>query len=588
MDAQLANARDGCGGANGRRRRRCAGAIVAAAQARTCGTGRQARSTRAVRRALSRSWALVLLLGAIAPLPARAQAEKFPEGTIGKIEFEGNATITPDKIKPKLLSRVGQTLDQNKLEADLKTLMASKWFSKVDYFLEESPPKSGKYTLLFVVREMPVLTKVEFRGRKNVRLKDIEDTTELKVGKRADPTRTWLAVGQIQRLYQEKGYDLVSVTLLEGGNPGDTKIVIEIFEGPKVKVGGINFVGNHFASAPTLKTHIATRKPIVGLFGRYNADMLDEDRQKLIEYYQAQGFFEVKVTPVTRNGPMLPARSMLTFVIFEGTRYTVRNVVIEGNSKIKTETLRKDLELHSGKPFIMAVREADKTRMLIQYGEIGCIDAEIGCEPRFTDQPGIVDLVYKIEEREPYLLGELRIVGNARTKDKVIRREAVMAGLLPGRGPGQEPDGDIPAAADVAGLFPAGSKDQTSRSRSRSSARRPQGPAVRRTDAAALERDVPRRGCRTRAQARTWCRRRRAAADAGARGRLPDPTVPGLLPFGPEQPFDPPLNAPPLDVPRRRAFRRPRRCRRSGAGQSAASARRGRRAARARSPASPA
>ena len=30
------------------------------------------------------------------------------------------------------------------------------------------------------------------------------------------------------------------------------------------------------------------------------------------------------------------------------------------------------------------------------------------------------------------MLGELEIVGNERTRDKVIRREAVMAGLLPG------------------------------------------------------------------------------------------------------------------------------------------------------------
>ena len=74
-----------------------------------------------------------------------------------KIEFEGNATITPDKIKPKLLSRVGQPLDQDKVEADLKSLMGTKWFSDVTYYLDESPPKSGKYTLIFVVREMPLL-----------------------------------------------------------------------------------------------------------------------------------------------------------------------------------------------------------------------------------------------------------------------------------------------------------------------------------------------------------------------------------------------------------------------------------------------
>ena len=165
---------------------------------------------------------------------ARAQGDRFPEGTIAKIEFEGNATITTDKIKPKLLSRVGQPLDQEKVEADLKTLMGTKWFSDVTPYYDETPPKSGKYTLTFEVREMPLLTKVEFIGRKAIRLKEIEDTTGLKKGNRADPTRTRLAIGQIQRLYQEKGYDLASVTLMEGGNPGDTKVVIEIFEGPKV------------------------------------------------------------------------------------------------------------------------------------------------------------------------------------------------------------------------------------------------------------------------------------------------------------------------------------------------------------------
>ena len=329
-------------------------------------------------------------------LPRKQQAVSTIN-LIAEIAFEGNATITADKIKPKLLSRVGQPLDRDRLEADLKTLIGTKWFSDVRYYLDESPPKSGKWALIFVVREMPLLTKVEFRGRKAIRLKEIEDTTELKAGNRADPMRTRLAVSQIQRLYTEKGYDLASVTLLEGGNPGDTKIVIEIFEGPKVKVNSINFVGNQFASDAQLRIKIATRKPILGLFGKYHSDMLDEDRQKLVEYYQSQGFFEAKVTPVTRPGPE-PGKIDLTFVVSEGTQYKVRNVIIEGNTKLKTEKLREDLELHSGKPFMMAVQEADKNRMLIKYGEIGCIDAQIACEPRFTDQLGVVDLVYKIEE----------------------------------------------------------------------------------------------------------------------------------------------------------------------------------------------
>ena len=354
----------------------------------------------------------------------------FPKEPSSKSSLKGQR-FRLKRSSAKLLSRVGQPLNHEKVEADLKTLLNTKWFSNVDYGVAESPPKSGKYTLIFALKEMTLLTKVEFRGRTAIRLKEIEDTTGLKAGNRADPSQTRRAVSQIQELYREKGYDLASVTLLEGANEGDTKIVIEIFEGPKAKVTSIHFEGNTFASAATLRTHIGTRQSIVGLFGKYHAEMLEEDRQKLVDYYYANGFFEAKVSPVTRSQEK-PGEIDVTFVISEGTQYKVRNVIIEGNRRIKTDALRKDLELLSGKPFMLAVRDADKSRMLVQYGEIGCIDAQIKCEPRFTDKLGVVDLVYSIEEREPFSLGELEIVGNDRTKDKVIRREAVMAGLLPG------------------------------------------------------------------------------------------------------------------------------------------------------------
>ncbi len=341
--------------------------------------------------------------------PDRPLAEKFPEGLISKVELQGNVTIAPDKIMPKLLTRVGQPLDQDRLEADLKTLMGTKWFSDAKYYLDESPPKCGKWTVIFVVREMPLLTKVEFRGRKAVHLKEIEDTTELKAGNRADPIRARSAVSQIQLLYTEKGYDLASVKLLEGGNPADTKIVIEIFEGPRVKVNSISFVGNHFATSGQLRIKIAARKPILGLFGKHHSDMLDENRQKLVEYYQSQGFFEAKVTPVTRPGGE-PGKIDVTFVVSEGTRYKVRDVIIEGNTNIKTEKLREDLALHSGKSFMMAMKEADTNRMLIRYGEIGYIDAQIACEHRLTSERGVVDLVYQIEEHAPsFVFPELEI-----------------------------------------------------------------------------------------------------------------------------------------------------------------------------------
>lgn len=107
---------------------------------------------------------LVLSILTVLPGPAFAQVDRFPEGKIAKIEFEGNNTIRPEQIMPKLLSKVGQPFNHDKVETDLKSLLKTKLFSDVRYYIEESPPKSGKYVLIFAVTEMTLLTKVEFRG----------------------------------------------------------------------------------------------------------------------------------------------------------------------------------------------------------------------------------------------------------------------------------------------------------------------------------------------------------------------------------------------------------------------------------------
>ena len=50
--------------------------------------------------------AVAWLLLACAP-QSHGQVGKLPEGKISEIRFEGNATIPPEKIKAKLLSKVG-------------------------------------------------------------------------------------------------------------------------------------------------------------------------------------------------------------------------------------------------------------------------------------------------------------------------------------------------------------------------------------------------------------------------------------------------------------------------------------------------
>ena len=368
----------------------------------------------------------------LATFLAAVEAEGADAGdlVISEIRVVGNSSITAEQVRGKIKSREGRPFDRNTIEADLKAIVATHWFADVNYTIEKDA--SGRVNVTFMVRELPILTSVEFRGMTKLKLKDLQETTGLKKGARADMVRAQLAVNQIKQLYQEKGYERAEVKLLEGGKAGDTKVVFQIFEGPKFKVGSIEFVGNTFVSDAVLQTRITSKTATLGIIGgTYQRDLIDEDRRKLMEYYQSNGFLDVDVRVHARSGSSLGDQHV-QFVISEGVRFKVRNVVFEGNKQIATEKLRKDLKLHSGETFNDGLREADRKSIEIQYFEIGCIDTKVMPEPKVTEQPGVVDLIYKIEEGRPYILGEIIVKGNARTKDKVVRREAIMAGLLPG------------------------------------------------------------------------------------------------------------------------------------------------------------
>ncbi len=359
----------------------------------------------------------------------------LPEGDIAEIRIEGNTSITREQILGKIRSRVGRPLDRATIDSDLRALDATKWFSDYDILYEPAP--NGKGTILVIrVIEMPILRDVQFigliQGMGHVKLKDIEDATQLKKGARADSMKALTAVHQIQELYEEKGYEKAEIRLLEGGKFGDTKVVIEIFEGPKFKIESIDFVGNTFVDDGVLATKIESRRGYFGLLGaKRQKEGLENDKRALYKYYQDNGYFDVRITAITKPGKQL-GMEQIVFTISEGAQYKVKEILIEGNKQLPEAKLREGMLLKPGDPFNEIVRDIDYRTLSTKYWGIGCIDTKIEKDQPVTDEPGFVRVIYRIEEGNPYILGQLIVRGNARTKDKVVRREALMAGLLPG------------------------------------------------------------------------------------------------------------------------------------------------------------
>ncbi|MEZ6124236.1 MAG: outer membrane protein assembly factor [Planctomycetaceae bacterium] len=369
--------------------------------------------------------ALASLLVAVSLLGTGLTAEELPS-TVVDVRIEGNETIPSSTILQKVHTQPRRALTNRQVREDVRNLMNTRWFYSVQERFESGPDGD---VLVFQVHERPIVRRVEFLGLKKVKLKELKAWTGLEVGSPFDHIANREAVERIKQEYQEKGFYFVHVDLVRGSEPQDREVIFRINEGPKVRVQEKRFVfvgqgqsGNKFVDhltwlvsdrvskdgakglspdAARLRTKTQTKEAFLGLFGGlYKPDSLDQDIESLKQYYRGLGFFDVTIDakPLFSEDR---SSVRLVYTVDEGIPYKVRNIAINGNNVIAGERLRQEKNLRSGAYFNSLPLSKDVNYMLDQYGERGHFFASVVPVPKFTEEPGIVDVIFEIDEDRP-------------------------------------------------------------------------------------------------------------------------------------------------------------------------------------------
>ncbi len=343
------------------------------------------------------------LLTAVFPVVATAQQEG--EVTVADIRIEGNQTISESVILQKIQAQPQRPISERLILEDKRSLMSTRWFFTVKERLDDTP---DGLILVYVVHEKPIVQRVEFRGIKKVKEKHLKAWTGLKAGSPFDARGNFDAVNRIRQEYKDKGYYFVDVNLLKGGKPGDREVIFQITEGPKVQVKERTFEGNKFWANGDLRKNLISKEAFLIFGGIYNPDTIPADIEALKGYYKNVGFFDVEVT-----GKPLFSKDRsdvnLHFTITEGRRYKVRDIRYEGNATIATGRLKNESKLTSGEYYSAYPLAKDVRRMLGYYGEKGHFFATVNPVPHFVEQPGIVDLVFEIDEDRPRYVRDINI-----------------------------------------------------------------------------------------------------------------------------------------------------------------------------------
>jgi outer membrane protein assembly complex protein YaeT len=351
--------------------------------------------------------------------------------TVSDIIIQGNRHVSAEYIRNQMQTRVGKEYLPDQLQEDVRRLYATKQFGNVSASRQDDGTGKVKITI-HIVDYPSVLTKVSYQGNIHLSNDDCAELTGVRVGMPCNTTANKVACKRIMARYNEEGRPYASCDLLKGGEPGDTEVIFNITEGPKVRIKDIDFVGNSFVSGSVLRTHIQSSGKFLNLpiGGTYNAAMLDHDLHELIRYYRGFGYHDVRVA--RELVPTSDGREVLVvFHIHEGVRYRVSDTPqIDGVKSMPREALEANNKMKAGKYYDQATIDGDLTRIKDWLG-VGGREARANAVPVFDpERPGIVQVRYEVEERPPARVGQIFVVGNERTRYNVILRQVP---LYPGQ-----------------------------------------------------------------------------------------------------------------------------------------------------------
>lgn len=346
------------------------------------------------------------------------------------VQYVGGARVAEGAILANMKTAVGDSLDEAVLDEDLKRLYESDLVENVN-FLQE--PYDGGMRLIVMVEARAKLREILFIGNSAISTKKLRNKIELAPNESWDDLKLQEAREDILKMYSKQGYSTVDVTYnVDSGEDGFSRITFSIDEGERTILDSITFEGNSVYTDSQLgaKMKVKERK-LLRLFGqkaKIDNQVLEDDVLAIEDYYRDAGYVNARVTDIERRPTGKEDHVDLVLSISEGSQHSVASVSVSGTSAFSEDTMAGRLQMKPGMIYsAKAVRE-DVKFLRDYYGRKGYADLNV--VPQLTGAgDNLLNIDYSIFEGIPSTVGEIRIRGNEKTQDRVIRRELA---ILPG------------------------------------------------------------------------------------------------------------------------------------------------------------
>jgi len=350
------------------------------------------------------------------------------EEVIYKITFLGNVKIEEGVIRGAIKSREGGPFSTEQVREDLRSIFGLGYFADVQVDIKSTP--QGK-EVIFVVVEKPSIKDIVITGNQKVKLNDIKEKMTLKTLSVLNVEKVQESSEQIRKLYFSKGYYGVNVEhKIDYLETNEAVVNFRITEGPKGHIKKIIFKGNKNIKSSQLRKVMMTKQrnifSILTKTGTLDEDILKNDLQRLSAYYYDYGYLDVKFSE-----PKIdlhdPKRIRIEIEIVEGPQYHLGEIDFKGDLLTTKEDLFKTLKIKRNDVYRNSAIRRDVNALTEKFANQGYAYVEISPETSVDPKNLLVHLTFEIEKKKRVSFEKIQIVGNTKTRDKVIRRELRVA-----------------------------------------------------------------------------------------------------------------------------------------------------------------
>jgi outer membrane protein insertion porin family len=394
-----------------------------------------------------------LLFTAVALLCFGATARAQDPAVAGRcatpdsIAFRGNIRTADATLRTESGLAPG-AVNYRALERAIKALYALGQFEDVQATCELVPARA---TLVFTVRERPVLAAVDVTGTDRVSRSTVRDRIDLLIGRPLDPALVARSVQRIDSLYQAEGYYLAQVKPETTMVKDQVSLLFRVDEGRRLSVSGVQVEGNQTVGDKAVVGAMSTRPEGFLWFkkGELDADKYAADiGQNIPTMFAQRGFLDAQVLKDTIRVDRAKGKALVDITVKEGPRYRIGTFEVTGSRHFSNEDLARFYPFGAQpktltgavKGLVRVGRSSDDALYFDQtrwdeatrsvgeaYANEGYIYANVRPVVERTkvgpDSVPTVNLRWEVDERQPAIVNRVEIVGNDITSENCIRNQ---------------------------------------------------------------------------------------------------------------------------------------------------------------------